>query len=99
MANQLCILASAEADIEEVVHWYEDQESGIGLEFLRYVGICLKHIERNPHLYPVVYKTFRRALLRRFPFAVYYEIQDDIVLIFAVLHCAQHQNRWRARLQ
>lgn len=34
----------------------------------------------------VVHKTFRRALLRRFPYSVFYVVEPAVVLIAGVVH-------------
>src|SRR2546423_12771839 len=49
----------------------------------------LSRIVRNPHLYPIVYRTLRRVVGRRFPFAVFYEVTADEIQVIAVFHsCA-----------
>jgi plasmid stabilization system protein ParE len=39
--------------------------------------------------------TTRRARLRRFPFALYYEIEDERILILAVWHHRRDPRMWR----
>jgi hypothetical protein len=58
---------AAEADIAEAALWYELRSLGLGGEFVRAVDVCLAEIRRSPESFPQIYKTTRRAALRRFP--------------------------------
>ena len=98
MTRDIILLPEAEQDIKGAYDWYESQSSGLGKEFLRNVDACLSLIKRNPEINPLVYKTFRRALTRHFPFAIFYEIQDDDLVIYSVFHCARDPMKWKKRL-
>lgn len=39
----------------------------------------------------------RRALLRRFPYAVYFAIDGEIVVVVAVLHASREPAEWQRR--
>jgi len=97
MVERLILLPEAVADASESYAWYESQEPGLGDEFLRCLEACIVRIQRSPRLYPVAVETYRRALLRRFPYAIFYEYDDRGVVIFAVFHCSQDPQKWRAR--
>lgn len=71
--RDLIILPEAERDSAEAYAWYEQQESGLGEEFLRCVDACIQSIRRNPEMYRVVFEKYRRAVLRRFPYVIFYE--------------------------
>ena len=83
--------------------WYEEKATGLGDEFLRGFYACAQEIPRNPFLYRKIYKDFRRTLLRRFPYAIYFSIEDDKVVVFGLFHCARNpaiiQNILRDRQQ
>jgi hypothetical protein len=53
--------------------------------------------ESNPESYPLVDAEVHRALLRRFPYAIYYTIETSHIQILGVLHCHQHPDSWRTR--
>jgi hypothetical protein len=69
----------AEFDLEEAASWYESQKSGLGHDFLDTVLQTLSLIEQSPLSYPVIYRGTHRAVLPRFPFAVFYFIQEPPV--------------------
>ena len=98
MPADLVIAAEAEADIAEAYHWYEGRRRGLGEEFLSSVDACVEQIRRWPRMYPVVHEDYRRALIRRFPYAVFYEATDNQVSIYAVFHTARDPEKWRLRI-
>jgi plasmid stabilization system protein ParE len=48
-------------------------------------------------MYPVVFVDLRRALVRRFPYAVFYEVEPERIVVYAVFHCSQDPDKWKAR--
>jgi plasmid stabilization system protein ParE len=94
----LILRLEAEADIEEAFRWYEKQSHGLGAEFLRAVDACLALIARQPELYPEKYKHARQALLRRFPYSIYYVIQPNTVDVLACFHERRNPRRWQSRV-
>lgn len=49
-------------------------------------------------MYAVVHENYRRALVRRFPDANFYEHVDDVVTMYFVVHCARDPEKWRQSL-
>jgi plasmid stabilization system protein ParE len=49
-------------------------------------------------MYAVVHEGYRRSLIRRFPHAVFYELSDATVTIYAVFHTSRDADKWRQRL-
>jgi hypothetical protein len=68
------------------------------VKILRCVEACVLTIQRHPHLYPVAVDSFRRVLVRRFPYEVFYEPAEDVLTIYSVFHCSQDPGKWRTRL-
>ncbi|HBL10413.1 MAG TPA: recombinase [Cyanobacteria bacterium UBA11162] len=97
--RNLIILPEAEQDVAQAYIWYEEQELGLGEEFFRCVDACIQLIRRNPDLYQVAHENYRRAVVRRFPYVVFYEHSDTTVIVYAVFHCSQDPKKWRSRLQ
>lgn len=87
----------ADDDLLAVAAWYEEERPGLGREFTRAVRALLAALEREPLLYPVAQDTVRRALVRRFPYAVYFTIDRDDVLVFACLHVRRDPATWQQR--
>ncbi len=80
----------AETDLEDAKHWYEERRKGLGEEFVFSIDATLNSISRNPLLFRVIKKGIRRALTKRFPFAVFFTIEKHEIIILAVLHCRRN---------
>jgi plasmid stabilization system protein ParE len=98
MAVELVIVPEAELDIAEAYIWYEGRRAGLGEEFLTSVDACFERIRRRPEMYPVVHEDYRRSLIRRFPYAVFYEQSETTIMIYAVFHTSRDPDKWRQRL-
>ena len=98
MAAKLVFAPEAQQDIDEAYAWYEDRQGGLGEVFLRRVDACIQAILRRPELYPTVHEDYRRALVRRFPYGVFYESTDDAVIVYCVFHTSCDPEKWRRRL-
>ncbi|NIR50390.1 type II toxin-antitoxin system RelE/ParE family toxin [candidate division KSB1 bacterium] len=79
--------------------WYEEKSPGLGEDLLRMFYAHATEVQRNPLLYPEIYRKFRRRLLRRFPYAIYYKVETVEVIIFGLFHCARDPKTVRAELQ
>lgn len=88
----------ADDDVAKAYGWYEDREPGLGEDFLRCIEASVSMIQRHPQLYPVAVDEFRRAIIRRFPYEIFYEANETILIVHAVFHCSQDPQKWRSRL-
>ena len=91
------ILSPAERDLEEGYRFYEAQSSGLGSYFLDSLYSDIDSLAYFGGIHRVVFG-FHRQLSKRFPFAVYYRIIDNVVLVFAVLDCRRNPSWIRERL-
>jgi toxin ParE1/3/4 len=74
----------AKIDVDIAMGWYESQRSGLGFEFLECIEGTINSILENPKLYSVKHKRLRSAVIRRFPFSVFYTIERSEVVVHAV---------------
>jgi plasmid stabilization system protein ParE len=86
----------AEDEVLEARDWYETRRLGLGKEFARAIDETISRIVENPLMYQRAYKETRRAVLSRFPYAVYYRLAGEDIVVQAV-HGRQHQSRWQLR--
>jgi plasmid stabilization system protein ParE len=77
--------------------WYEKRVKGLGSEFILAADAAFQGILRHPNQNPVVYKTVRRALLRRFPHEIFYISEKDRVVVIAVFHVKRNPKHWQKR--
>ena len=98
MAAELIITPEAASDIDKAFDWYEEQRRGLGSTFLTNVDACIQAICRMPNRHPAVMGDYRRALVRRFPYAIIYAFVDETVTVGCVFHTSQNPDKWRERL-
>lgn len=91
------ILSVAEDDLEEGYRFYESQADGLGTYFLDTLYSDIDSLAYFAGMYRIVLG-HHRLLSKRFPFAVYYRIVDDVALVFAVLDCRRNPSWIRAKL-
>lgn len=98
MSSRLIVRSAAEADIADAALWYEGRARGLGADFLRAVDVGLAEIERMPERFPTVHRQCRRALLQRFPFALYYVAESGAVSVVACMHAHRDPQAWERRV-
>lgn len=98
MPLSLSITSKAQQDVLNAYHWYEDKVTGLGLEFIQSVDARIKHLVSDPQHFQLVYgNSVRRALVSRFPYAIYFVQQDTSLIVFAILHQRVNPSRWKSR--
>lgn len=97
MNHRLIIRQEAEQDLADAAQWYEEERNGLGREFLSEARDAIKTIVDRPLSFPIVDSPIRRALMQRFPYAIYYVPDLSTVAVIAVTHLKRHPNRWRSR--
>jgi plasmid stabilization system protein ParE len=90
--------AAVEADVEAAFDWYEVEEPGLGFEFLHELSAGYQRILERPVGYQELRSGIRRAFTRRFPYAVYFSIEGETIVVLAVLHTARDPAEWQRRI-
>ncbi|RUO31870.1 type II toxin-antitoxin system RelE/ParE family toxin [Aliidiomarina sedimenti] len=98
MTYEIRFREEATQDLTQAASWYERQLPGLGHEFLDTVLYFLNSIADTPLKYPAVHKKIRRALMPRFPFGIFYRVEEGFILIFGVMHGSRDPTRWQGRI-
>jgi len=96
---KITILDLAERDLIEGFRFYEAQETGLGSYFLANLYADIESLRLYAGIHEQAFKTYYRLLSRRFPFAVFYTFDKNIVSIHAVLDCRRDPAWARDRLK
>jgi plasmid stabilization system protein ParE len=96
-AYRLVAQPRADLDIAAAYQWYEDERSGLGRQFLEELRAAYDRIGEDPLRYQQLESGIRRALLRRFPYAIYFAVESEIVVVLAVLHVSRNPAEWQRR--
>jgi plasmid stabilization system protein ParE len=94
---RLDVSAEAEVEIFEAALRYEREKSGLGLRFEADLERMFARLADNPLQFPQLEAEARRALLRRFPYGVFFTVVADVVTVLAVLHLHRHPDTWKDR--
>ena len=96
-AYRLVAQPRADLDVVAAYQWYESERAGLGAEFLDQLSAAYDRIAEDPLRYRDLESGIRRVLLRRFPYAVYFAIESDLVVVLAVLHVSRDPAEWQRR--
>jgi plasmid stabilization system protein ParE len=89
----------AELEVEAAYGWYEEQWPGLGSQFLLALGAAVIRAAENPLLFPKVARRTHRAVLRRFPYVVFYVIEGRRLVITGVFHGHRDPRDWSDRVR
>jgi len=97
MKKALIIRPDAERDVAEAYGWYEARVPGLGSDFLLSIDAALSSIQRTPKMYRTVYKDVRRGLVRRFPYGIFYVVEEGRIVVLGILHAGRDPKTWQDR--
>jgi plasmid stabilization system protein ParE len=97
VARPIFVRDAAIADVSGTREWYRLQSNNLDLDFLEALSAVIARIGDAPEQFPVIHRNTRRAFVRRFPYAVFFRVVTDGVVILAVLHQARSPDVWRRR--
>lgn len=99
MSYRLLVRRQAKADLRRAARWYEKQLAGLGREFIAEVEAALNRIVENPLQYQPIYRETRRSQTHRFPYGIFYRIEESDIVVFAIVHLHRDDGSWRDRLK
>lgn len=89
---RLSVYPAARADMDSAQDWYDQAQPGLGEEFTDELVQAFELLARQPHVGSRRYAhlleggNLRFWALDRFPFLVFYQVQDDALAVLRVLH-------------
>ncbi len=92
------LASAAEAEVAEAFDWYESQREGLGAEFLVAIDDAIAQVCRQPYRWPKSTRETHRAVLKRFPYLIHYQIRPEIILVVAIAHAGRRPAYWRRRV-
>ena len=96
MTRDVVFRPEAAAEVLEVRRWYEARRANLGDEFVAEVERLVDRIATNPLAFRQVHGEIRRAVLARFPYAIYFRPMVDVTVVLAI-HGRQDPSRWQGR--
>ena len=97
--KEIFILKEAEVELIEAIFYYEEKQLGLGLDFESEIRRAMLVIQSKPNLWAIRFGNYRKYLLRRFPFDVWYSDDSNIIRIYAIAHQKRKPGYWRNERQ
>jgi plasmid stabilization system protein ParE len=97
LSYEVQVRRAAELDIAEAQVWYETQQTGLGAAFRSEVSQVIDRLAATPLIYQIVHRDIRRAIVRRFPYLVWYRVAAETVIVLACTYAGRDPERVRAR--
>jgi len=94
---EIVVHESADDELTAAAVFYELRETDLGTEFLEELSQGFQRIRENPRFYGIHFDEYRSYLMDRFPYSVFYRIDGQQILVFAVAHMRRRPGYWRAR--
>jgi plasmid stabilization system protein ParE len=98
MMPPIVFLDEARAEFDAAADWYERQKPGLGADFIGRVQDVLDRIAAMPRLHQVIFQDVRRAVVKKFPYTVLYQIESDHILVIAIFHGKRDPSIWQSRI-
>lgn len=95
--SRIVFRKQAKAEFEDAGDWYERERSGLGIEFMVEIDGALARITANPQQFPYAHRDIRKAVVRRFPYCVYFRVREERIVVLAVFHTAREPAGWKHR--
>jgi plasmid stabilization system protein ParE len=87
----------ANEDLLDARAWYYDIRPALGERFALAVEVTVETMAEHPLRFPVVYRNLRRAGVRRFPYGIFFEVQESRIVVIACFHGRRNPRRWQSR--
>jgi toxin ParE1/3/4 len=87
----------AEIDFDKSYEYYFEESPKVADAFFKRINISLEDIKQNPFTFPIAYKEVRKYLVRKFPFVIYYQIDNSAIKVVAIFHTSRNPEIWNER--
>jgi toxin ParE1/3/4 len=84
-------------EYSEAVQYYKKQKTELAQAFINAIEDAVYRIRESPTRWAVVDEDIRRCLVKKFPYGILYTIEEDFILILAVMHCSRKPGYWKER--
>jgi len=97
MISEIIVRPKTELDLKDAFNWYEEQKLGLGNKLIDAIDNCISSISNNPESFPFVHNNIRRALIKKFPFGIFYVSEKSKIIILAFFHLSRNPKVWKKR--
>ncbi len=94
----LVIKQEAKEEITEAYNWYESKQNKLGERLISVLDDYFATIKKNPEQFPKVLNDMRQATIKKFPYIIIFEIDNNDVIVYAVFHSSQNPEKWKSKI-
>ncbi|HEV3386850.1 MAG TPA: type II toxin-antitoxin system RelE/ParE family toxin [Gemmata sp.] len=99
MSLPIAFIPEAREEFDSAVEWYENRADGLGRALRREINKVLERIATNPRVHAIVYQDVRKAVVRRFPYCVFYREDAGKLAVLSVFHTSRDPAEWYRRVK
>jgi len=101
MAYTIKLLPIVHTDLQEAKAWYNEHRETLGEALKKEVNKEIDYIGQHPEHYQRKYKELRQSLVTRFPYAIFYLVEEKKrqVIVFGLLHTSRNPETIRKRIK
>ena len=87
----------AVSELNNAVDYYEEQETGLGIDFTKEIQKGIAMISKYPGSWQQVSASTRRLIIKKIPYGLIYMRMDNTIFIIAVMHLNRKPGYWKYR--
>lgn len=93
MSYRVVFIEGVDYDIADATEWYENQQKGLGLKFISDWENTINYVTNEPLAFEIKFKAFRQAGFKTFPFLIIFELENNTVKIYSVIHAKRFPSK------
>lgn len=97
MSRSVVFRRVAKLELYDAISWYDEREEGLGHRFRLAISQQLERVAESPDQFAYIREPVRRAVLRRFPYSIYFLSETDRVVVLAIFHVKRSPQRLEGR--
>ncbi len=97
MSLRVVFRPAARHEFEDAADWYEEHRAGLGAEFTAEIDRAVNLASNNPGHFPLLHRNVRCVRVRRFPYSVFFRVEEGHIVVLAVFHASRNPSAWRRR--
>lgn len=98
MTFPIRLLPEAKDEFNAATDWYEQQQTGLGWDFVARVRETFQRIAASPRMHGSVYQDVRKAVVKKFPYLVLDREDQGEIIVISVFHTSRDPFGWQSRV-
>lgn len=92
------LLLEARQEFDDAIDWYAQRDKSLAIDFVIKIRNVFNRIAVLPKMHHAVYRDVRKAVVKRFPYVVFYREEAMELIVISIIHSARHDDVWKQRV-